>query len=325
MKAVVIRQPGGPEVLEIVERDRPEPGLGEIRVRVRASALNRADLLQRRGAYPAPPGVAPDVPGLEYAGEVEAVGPGTRHWSVGDRVMGIVGGGAHAEFVCVHEREAIAVPSALSWEEAAAVPEVFLTAFDAFEQVGLGIGETVLIHAVGSGVGTAAVQLARALGATSVGTSRSADKLERCQRLGLDHGVRSDAPDWPREVLARAGGEGCHVILDLVGGTYFPENLRLLRQRGRLILVGTMAGTRAEMDLGVLLRKRATVVGTVLRSRPIEEKIELAQRFTDRLLPLFEAGRLAPVVDGRHDFREVVDAHRRMEANESFGKIVLSW
>jgi NADPH2:quinone reductase len=326
MKAIVISQPGGPEVLVQEERPVPEPGPGEVRVRVHASALNRADLLQRRGAYPAPPGAPADVPGLEYAGEVDAVGEGAGLWAVGNRVMGIVGGGGHAEYVVVHEREAIRVPQNLSWEEAAAVPEAFLTAYDAlFRQLDLKMGERLLIHAVGSGVGTAAVQLARAAGATTIGTSRTPEKLARAAELGLEVGIDTEREDLAEAVNQATYGSGVHAVLDLVGGRLLEASLRVLALRGRVIVVGTTAGSKAEIDLGVLLRRRLQMIGTVLRSRPLEEKIALAREFSGSVLPLLSSGRIRPVVDTVFPFTDIRAAHERMEDNASFGKIVLRW
>ena len=221
MKAIVITRPGAAEVLEIQEKPKPEPGVGQIRVRVRASALNRADILQRQGNYPVPAGAPADISGMEYAGEVDGLGPAATLWKVGDRLMGIIGGGGHAEYVTVHEREAIPIPRSMSWEEAAAIPEVFITAYDAlFNRVGIGVGETLLIHAVGSGVGTAALQLARAAGARVIGTARSAGKLEQARKLGLDLGVDSSRGDWAAQVEAAIGSERVHAVLDLVGGNY---------------------------------------------------------------------------------------------------------
>ena len=326
MKAIVIARPGGPEVLVQEERPVPEPGPGEVRVRVHASALNRADLLQRRGAYPAPPGAPADVPGLEYAGEVDAVGEGAGLWAVGNRVMGIVGGGGHAEYVVVHEREAIRVPQNLSWEEAAAVPEAFLTAYDAlFRQLDLKMGERLLIHAVGSGVGTAAVQLARAAGATTIGTSRTPEKLARAAELGLEVGIDTGREDLAEAVNQATYGSGVHAVLDLVGGRLLEASLRVLALRGRVIVVGTTAGSKAEIDLGVLLRRRLQMIGTVLRSRPLEEKIALAREFSGSVLPLLSSGRIRPVVDTVFPFSDIRKAHERMEDNASFGKIVLRW
>jgi NADPH:quinone reductase len=326
MKAVIITRPGGPDVLEIQERPKPEPGVGQVRVRVRASALNRADLMQREGNYPVPPGVTAEISGMEYAGEVDAIGPSATIWKVGDRVMGIIGGGSHAEYLTVHEREAIPAPKALSWEDAAAIPEVFITAYDAlFNRLALRSGETVLIHAVGSGVGTAAVQIARVAGARVVGTARSADKLERAKRLGLDVAIDASRADWAAQVEAAIGAEGVHALLDLVGGDYLDGNLRVLAVRGRIVVVGLTAGATSPFNMGVLLRKRLTIVGTTLRARPLEEKIALARDFSERIVPFFDAGRLKPVVDRVFSFEEIRAAHELMHSNKTFGKIVLRW
>jgi putative PIG3 family NAD(P)H quinone oxidoreductase len=326
MQAIVITRPGGPEVLGREERDVPQPGPGEIRVRVHASALNRADLLQRRGAYPAPPGAPADVPGIEYAGEVEAVGPGAGLWAVGNRVMGIVGGGGHAEYVVVHEREAIRVPQGMTWEEAAAVPEAFLTAYDAlFRQLDLKMGERLLVHAVGSGVGTAALQLAGAAGAAVIGTSRTADKLRRAEAMGLEVGVDTSREDLAEAVTQATYGSGVHAVLDLVGGKLLEDSLRVVALRGRVVVVGTTGGARAEIDLGLLLRRRIHLFGTVLRTRPLEEKIALAREFSSSVLPLLSSGRIRPVVDSVFPFSDIRKAHERMEQNLSFGKIVLTW
>lgn len=326
MKAIVITRAGGADVLEIQERPKPEPGVGQIRVRVKASALNRADVLQRKGNYPVPPGVPPDISGLEYAGDVDAVGLSVTLWAKGDPVMGVVGGGGHAEFLCVHEREAIAIPAGMSWEESAAIPEAFLTAYDALlTRLRLRTGETILIHAVASGLGTAGLQLARVAGATVVGTARSAAKLERAKKLGLDVAIDASRKDWASGVEAAVGPEGIDAVLDLVGGSYLEGNLRVLGPRGRIVVVGLTGGATAEFNMGVLLRKRLTIVGTVMRARALEEKIELARDFSEHVLPLFEAGRIAPVVDRVLPFAEIRAAHELMESNQTFGKIVLRW
>jgi len=326
VKAIIITRPGGPEVLEVQDRPKPDPGVGQIRVRVRTSALNRADILQRQGNYPVPPGVSAEIAGMEYAGEVDALGPAATLWKVGDRVMGIVGGAGHAEFLCVHEREAIPVPRGLSWEDAGAISEAFFTAYDAlFRQLDLRIGETVLIHAVASGVGTAALQLARVAGATMVGTSRSAAKLERAKKLGLDVAIDSSSGNWVDRINDVIGKEKVNVLLDLVGATYLDGNLRVLAQRGRMIVVGLTSGSRAELDMGLVLRKRLTMIGTVLRARPLEEKIALARDVSAHLIPLFDAGKLKPVVDRVLPFGEIRKAHEAMASNATFGKIVLRW
>jgi len=326
MKAVIITRPGGAEVLEIQDRPAPEPGLGQIRVRVRASALNRADILQREGNYPVPAGVPADISGMEYAGEVDALGPAASMWQVGDRVMGIIGGAGHAEHVCVHEREAIRAPQKLSWEDIAAIPEVFLTAYDAlFTRLHVAVGENVLIHAVGSGVGTAAVQIARVAGATVIGTSRSTEKLERARLLGLHVAIDTSKGSWAEQVEATLGRDQVHAIVDLVGADYLDGNLRVLATRGRVVVVGLTAGGTGPFKMHVLLRKRLTIVGTVLRARPLEEKIQLAREVSERLVPLFDAGRLRPVVDRVFPFDEIRAAHELMESNQTFGKIVLRW
>ncbi len=303
-----------------------DPGAFEIRVAVAAAGLNRADLLQRKGLYPAPPGAPQEVPGLEFAGVVEAVGEGVLSHRPGDRVMGIVGGGAMATHLLLHEREAIPVPDGLDLEQAAAIPEVFYTAFDAlFVQAGLRPFEDLLIHAVGSGVGTAAVQLAKAAGCRVLGTSRTPEKLERARGLGLDEGIVAEAGAFAEATRAATMGRGADVILDLVGGSYAAENLRALAGRGRVVVVGLLGGAQAELPLGMLLAKRATLIGTVLRSRPLEEKILLAQRFAREVSPQFATGELRPLIDAVWPMEEIAEAHRLLESNATFGKIVLSW
>lgn len=323
MKAIAITKPGGPDVLALVERPLPEPSRGEVRVRVRATAVNRADLLQRMGAYPAPKDSPADIPGLEIAGEVDAVGPGVERLAIGDRVFGLVGGGGYAEAVVTHERALAKIPAQLSFEHAAAVPEAFVTAYDAMvTQGGLRGGETLLVHAAGSGVGTAAIQLGRALGAHVIGTARTADKLERAKPLGLAAGVVAANGKFADEV--RRHGEAA-VVLELVGGSYLDEDLRCIEVLGRIVLVGLLAGRATELDLNRVLTRRARILGTVLRARPLEEKIALARDAAARLVPLFERGALRPVVDTVLPMAQCADAHARMEANANVGKIVLRW
>lgn len=326
MRAVVITKAGGPEVLELRDAEQPAPADGEILVRVHAAGVNRADVLQRQGKYPAPPGVPADIPGLEYAGEVEAVGAGVTRWRPGDRVMGLVAGGAYAECVTTHEATALRVPDGWSYDDAGAVPEVFLTAYDALvRQMRLAAGERVLIHAVGSGVGTAALQIAKAFGATVIGTSRSATKLRSAQPLGLDVAVDTSRERFGDAVARATDGGGVDVVLDLIGGALFNETLGTLTDRGRLILVGLTAGRSAELDLGVILGKRLTIVGTTLRARPLAEKLALCAEFSRDVLPLFAAGTVRPIVDRSFPMAEVSEAHRRMEADAHFGKLVLNW
>ncbi|MFQ5690057.1 MAG: NAD(P)H-quinone oxidoreductase [Gemmatimonadota bacterium] len=338
MKAVRIAAAGGPEVLELVEIPEPVARQGEALVRVRAAGLNRADLLQRRGLYPAPPGAPRDVPGLEFAGEVRKV-PGAardpaagsgrpRPASVreGDRVMGLLGGGGYAEIVSVPAELLLPIPSDLSFAEAAAIPEAFLTAADAlFERGRLEPGQRVLIHSAGGGVGSAAVQLARAGGAGRVFGTASATKLEGLARLGLkpDVGIDYRSRNFSEVIEAETGGEGVDVILDTVGAAFWDRNLASLAPLGRLVLVGLMGGRRTEADLGELMRQRLTVVGTVLRSRSRAEKASLTEEFARRFLPLFETGELRPVVDRAFPLRRAADAHRYMETNRNLGKLVL--
>jgi NADPH:quinone reductase len=325
-RAVVIEGKGDVDVLKLGELEVRSPGPGELLVEVAAAGLNRADTLQRRGAYPAPKGVPANVPGLEYAGTVLEVGDGVSAFARGARVMGIVGGGGMATHVVVHEREAIPVPKALSLEQAAAIPEVFLTAYDAlFAQAQLGIGQVVLLHAVGSGIGTAALQLARATGARPIGTSRSEAKLQRCKELGLEHAILTSDKRFAARVHELSAGHGADVILDTVGAGYLSENIAALALQGRLVLIGLMAGATAELSLGTLLSKRAHVMGSVLRSRKLEEKAALSQAFIRDVLPLIEAGKIAPVIDRVLPMAEIAKAHQLMESNDSFGKIILSW
>ncbi|MYE31524.1 MAG: NAD(P)H-quinone oxidoreductase [Chloroflexi bacterium] len=324
MRAAVISEPGDPDVFEIRELPDPEPGPEEILVAVHASALNRADLMQRRGGYPAPPGIRGDVPGLEMAGVVEAIGERVTAWDVGDRVMALLGGAGYASKVTVHERQVMAVPEGLSFDEAAAIPEVYLTAFDAlFQHCELLPGESVLVHAAGSGVGTAAVQLAAISGCRVYGTAGSAEKLAKAADLGLDVGINYQDTDFAEVIAQDTGGSGVNVILDVIGAPYWERNLASLGVRGRMVLVGTMGGGRLETNLGLLMGKRLRVHGTVLRARPLEEKAALTQIFARRHLHHFASGRLVSVVDRVYPLEEVGDAHRYMESNANFGKIVL--
>ena len=318
MKAIAISRFGGPEVLTVVERPLPEPTRGEVRVAIRATAINRADLLQRMGAYPAPADAPPDVPGLEIAGEVDAVGPGVERLVIGDRVFGLLGGGGYAEAAISHERAMAKIPAGMSFEDAAAIPEAFVTAHDAMvTRAGLRSGEVMIVHAVGSGVGTAAVQLGRAFGAYTIGTARTADKLARAKALGMDEGVVVEGASFASKVPPS------DVILELVGGTYLDEDLRCIKTLGRIVLIGLMAGTKSEVDLSAILRKRVSVIGTVLRARPLEEKIAAMRLFEAQVVPLFARGLLKPVIDLVMPLEHAAEAHARMASNAGFGKIVL--
>lgn len=325
MRAIIITRPGDPDVLQPGDVATPDPGADQIRVAVHAAGVNRADVMQRRGHYPAPPDVVlRDVPGLEYAGIVDAVGADVTRWQAGDRVMGLVGGGAYAEYVVVHEDEALPVPSRLSLEEAAAIPEAFLTAYDALQaRVNARAGESVLIHAVTSGVGTAASQLAKRTGCFVIGTSRTAEKLERATAYGVDVTVDVTREDFVDVTHAATDGRGVDIVLDLVGGDYLSLNLKALAPLGRIALIGLVAGATAPLEMRTVLNKRATLVGTVMRARSLGEKIEVARAFQRDVLEAFESGALRPVIDATFSFDDAAEAHRIVEANRNFGKLVL--
>lgn len=325
--AIRFRAAGGPEVIELSETEVRDPGPGEVQIEVAAAGVNRADVLQRKGFYPAPPGAPPDVPGLELSGTVVARGPGATQWEIGAAVMAIVGGGAMARRISLHERELMPVPTGVSIVDAAAIPEAFLTAWDALVlQAGLAAGDSVLIHAAASGVGTAALQLARAIGARPIGTTRSASKLPALVGHGLAEGdgIVVDQHRFAAEVQRRVAG-GVPVILDCVGAAYLEENLRALAVRGRLVLIGTLGGGTAPAPLSMLLGKRAQLIGTVMRARALEEKIALARLASARLVPLFERGALRPVIDTVLPMAACADAHARMESDQTIGKLVLAW
>ena len=328
MKAVVITRFGGPEVLEIRDVPRPEPTPEEVLVRVRSTALNRADLLQRLGRYPAPPGAPQNIPGLEFAGEVAESGANAHRWREGDRVMGIIAGGAHAEFVTAHQDAVAVVPPNLELSAAGGVPEVFITAHDALRQAGFKAGEHVLIHAVGSGVGLAATQLVRALGGHAFGTSRTPDKIERAKAYGLESGFEVPQPSALTGLSAFAKSVtrdgGFDVVLDLNGGPYFAASLEAMAPRGRLILIGGVAGGKTEVDLYQILGKRLHVIGTVMRARSLHEKIATTAAFEGEVGPLLASGTVQPVIDSQFPLAQIQDAHRRLESNETFGKVVLT-
>ncbi|HZI20033.1 MAG TPA: NAD(P)H-quinone oxidoreductase [Pyrinomonadaceae bacterium] len=328
MMAVRFASREGAGGLEVCEVERPAAAADRVRVRVTAAGLNRADLLQRRGRYPAPEGAPADIPGLEFAGFVEQCGPEARRFREGTRVFGITAGGAQAEYVVVPESHLAEVPPGLSLAEAAAVPEVFITAHDALiTQAGLRTGERVLVHAVGSGVGTAAAQLARAAGAGAVyGTARTAEKIERAREFGLDEGaaVGEDPRVFAEAVRAWTGGAGVDVVLDLVGAHYLGANLDALAMRGRLMLIGTLGGASAQLDFRRVMSKRLTVRGTVLRTRSTEEKARAVRRFAAEVVPLLARGRVRPVVDSAYALADAEAAYARLESNETFGKVVLT-
>ena len=326
MKSVFIKEFGGPENLEIREvPDPPGPTDSQVMVKVAAAGLNRADLLQCRGLYPPPPGYSPNIPGLEFAGEIIEKGVGVEGLEIGDRVFGISAGEAQAEIIVIDANHVARVPDKISLTEAAAIPEAFVTAYDAvFTQAELKNGESLLIHAVGSGVGLAALQLAKANGCKVYGTSRTAAKLDRCREYGLDEGIATgEDAKFADHILELTDGRGVDVVLDLVGGSYFEENLKCLAQKGRLMLVGLTGGVSAQFDLGIALRKRLKITGTVLRGRSDEEKADAIRLFGDNVVPLFANKVIKPNVDRVFEMTDVQEAYRYLASNASFGKVVL--
>jgi NADPH:quinone reductase len=326
MKAVFVNDFGGIENLEIREVENPpQPQGTEVLVSVKAAALNRADLLQRRGFYPAPKGFPERILGLEFAGEVAEIGESVRNFKIGDRVFGITAGGAQAEFLLTDESLLVEIPENLNFVEASAVPEAFITAHDAvFTQGNLKENETLLVHAVGSGVGLAALQLARAKNIKTIGTSRTQDKLERCKEFGLDEGILvTGGTDFAEIIKEKTGG--VDVVLDLVGAGYLQGNLESLNLKGRLVLVGTPAGSKAELNYSLVMSKRLKIIGTVLRSRSTREKAEATGAFAKDVVPLLASGAIRPNIDRVFKLEEIHAAHEYLESNESFGKVVLEF
>jgi len=323
MRAVVLRSHGGPEVLEIQDIEAPVPGNDDISVDVVATALNRADLLQRMGLYPNPFPDNIEIPGLEFSGTVRSVGAHVRRWKVGDPVMGIVSGGGYAQQLVLPERQAMRIPTGISVADAAAIPEVFITAWDALVVQGvLTSGRWALVHAGGSGVGTAAIQICKAIGAR-IAVTCSAGKVAACRALGADVVVDYGSQDFVAEVASATAGAGVDVVLDVIGGDYLERNIAALATKGRIIQVGVMAGKPVLFNVGALLGKRASIIGTVLRARPVEEKISISQRFASEVLPLFDAGVLHTVIDRRYQLDDIAAAHEYMASNGNTGKIVI--
>jgi putative PIG3 family NAD(P)H quinone oxidoreductase len=315
------------ENLSIVERADPVPGPGEVRVAVRGTALNRADLLQRRGLYPAPPGspeFARDIPGLEFVGRIDALGEGVTRWRSGERVFGIVSSGGYSTRVVTNQDLVVEVPERLSDAEAAAVPEAFFTAFDALVlQCGMKSGQRVLLHAVASGVGSAAVQIVHAWGAEAIGTAGSDEKLAKVASIAPIFPINYRTRDFRDAIEERYGKDAVDIVLDVVGASYWRSNLEVLRSGGRLVLVGRLGGSQAQTPLAVLMTKRLKIIGTVMRSRPFEEKRAVTRAFEENIVPLLANGTLRPVVDSQYSLAEIRRATERMERNENTGKIVM--
>jgi NADPH:quinone reductase len=323
MQAIIISRPGGPEVLELSTVETPKPQRGEVLVRIMATALNRADAMQREGKYPPPPDASQNIPGLEFAGEVAEAGQ-FAEWKIGDRVFGLTSGGSYAQYVVVHGRTLSRIPEHLDYEQAAALPEACITAYDAMITQGkLSAGEYLLISGVTSGVGTIALQIANAIGAQVIGTTRSATKIARVEELGSLKSIVTTDGKFSKEVLKATNGNGANVVLELIGGDYVKEDIQCAAIKGRIIVVGLLAGRKTEISLADILAKRLHMMGTTLRMRPLEEKIQTALVLQAHVVPLICSGKIKPIIDKVFDLSEASSAHQFMDGNESFGKIIL--
>ncbi|NWG23324.1 MAG: NAD(P)H-quinone oxidoreductase [Pseudorhodoplanes sp.] len=324
MTAIAITSPGGPEMLEPQERAVPSPGAGEILVKVAAAGVNRPDVMQRMGLYPPPPG-APDIPGLEIAGEVVALGDGVTRWKIGDRVMALVIGGGYAQYCLAHESHALAVPKGFSMQESAAIPETLLTVWhNVFERGGLKGGETLLVHGGSSGIGTTAIQLAKAFGARVIVTAGSAEKCAACTRLGADVAINYKTEDFVAATKAATGGKGADVILDMVGGDYIERNYEAAAVEGRIVQIAFQGSPKATVDFRRIMLKRLHHTGSTLRSRSVADKGAIAKAVAEHVGPLMDAGRIKPVMDSTFPLAGAADAHARMESSAHIGKIVLT-
>ena len=325
MTAIVIRAPGGPEMLTPTERPVPEPGSGEILVKVHAAGVNRPDIMQRRGQYPPPPGAPVDVPGLEVSGEVVALGPEAARFRPGDRVCALLPGAGYAEYAKVHETNALPVPSGFTLVEAAAIPETFFTIWPGIMERGrLAAGDTILIHGGASGIGTSAIQLARAFGARVIVTAGSAEKCEACLTLGADVAINYRTEDFVEAAKRATGDKGVDVILDMVGGDYVNRNYEAAAEEGRIVQIAVQKGARAEVDIRRLMVKRLTHTGSTLRPRSVAFKASVAATLYEKVWPLFEARKISPVIGSTYALARAADAHARMEAGDHIGRIVLT-
>ena len=323
MTAIAIRKPGGPEVLEPEERPVPAPAAGEILIKVAAAGVNRPDVMQRQGLYPPPPG-ASDIPGLEVAGTVAALGPQASRWKLGDRVMALVSGGGYAEYCSAHESHALAIPEGLSFAEAAAIPETFFTVWhNAFERGGLKSGETLLIHGGTSGIGTVAIQLAKAFGARVITTAGSPEKCEAARKLGADVAVNYKTDDFVKATKDATDGKGAEVIVDMVGGDYIGRNYEAAGVEGRIVQIAFQGSPKATVDFRRLMLKRLHHTGSTLRARSIPDKAAIAAAVAEKVMPLVAAGKVKPVMDSSFPLADAAKAHARMETSAHIGKIVL--
>jgi putative PIG3 family NAD(P)H quinone oxidoreductase len=322
MRIVTVTAPGGPENLTIIDAPRPSAGQGEVVIRVRAAGVNRADLLQRQGHYPPPPGIS-DVIGLEVSGTIESVGDDVTGWNVGDPCIALLAGGGYAEFVGVPAGQVVAVPAGVDLVSAAGLIEVAATVLSNFDHVHLGVGESVLIHGGAGGIGTFAIQYAKGLGARVLTTAGSSEKLDLCRRLGADVAIDYH-DDWADQVLTATLGKGVDVILDVIGAKYLEANVAALAADGRLVVIGMQGGTKGTLNLGQLLSKRGTVTATSLRFRPVDQKAVICAAVAERVWPLVEAGRITLAPETRFPLEQVAEAHRRLESGDNTGKVILT-
>jgi NADPH2:quinone reductase len=324
MRCIEISKPGGPEVLVVAERPSPAPKANEILVKVAAAGVNRPDVAQRQGNY-APPPDASDLPGLEIAGEVVAAGAEVRMWRTGDRVCALVHGGGYAEYCVAPEVQALPVPKGLSMVEAASLPETFFTVYsNVYDRGRLAPGESLLVQGGSSGIGVTAIQMAAAMGNRVFATAGSDEKCAACVRLGAEKAINYRTQDFVAEIKAATGGKGVNVVLDMVGGSYVPREIKCIAEDGRLVFIATLGGTRAEFEIFEVMRKRITISGSTLRPRPVAFKGEIARNLREKIWPLIEAGRIKPVIYKTFPLAQAADAHRLMETSQHIGKIVLT-
>lgn len=324
MIAIEIREPGGPEVLRLTERARPQIGTEDVLIKVAAAGVNRPDIMQRQGRYPPPPG-APDIPGLEVAGTIEEVGAGVRSWRVGDEVCALVSGGGYAEYCGAPAPQCLPIPRGMDPVHAAAVPETTFTVWtNVFERGRLQRGESILVHGGSSGIGTTAIQIARAFGARVFATAGTADKCAACEALGAERAINYRAADFAVVARELTGGRGVNVILDMVGGEYLQRNIDSLAMDGRLVQIGLLGGPTAQINLGPVLRQRLTITGSTLRARSVPEKAAIARAVREHVWPLFESGEVRVLVYGTYPLRDAAEAHRVMESSAHIGKLVLT-
>lgn len=324
MTAIGFEAPGGPDVLQATTRPVPKPGAGEILVAVAAAGINRPDVLQRLGGYAPPPG-ASDIPGLEIAGTVVALGDGARRFALGDEVCGLVAGGGYSQYAVVHESNALPVPAGLSLLEAAAIPETYFTVWtNVFQRGALKSGESFMVHGGTSGIGTTAIQLARAFGAMVIATAGSAEKCAACRELGAEHAINYREQDFVAAAKQATGGRGVDVILDMVGGDYIGRNYKAAAESGRIVQIAFLSGPKAEVDFRRLMMKRLTHTGSTLRPRTIAEKAAIAAELEARVWPLLAQGRCKPVIHSTFPLAQAAESHRLMESNAHIGKIVLT-